>query len=160
MYSIAGISDSYFKKRKMRRVEFKNDKCDHQRRFNSNDELICVNLLSNCKSCFLKEFLNLVTHRNIQVNCIKLIGKPYWIRNKKNNRLQKMRDMFWGNQNCRTFGFGCHHKKRLICQTDSNFNPFPRYKGETDRVYKSRLCQKYFSMKSLTDRIKRMTYYH
>ena len=142
------------------KIEFKSNECDHQKRFNSNDELISVNLLSNCKSCFLKEFLILIQHRNIQINNIKLIGKPYWIRDRKNNRLKKMRNVFWRNQKCRSFGLGCDihfdHKNRLCYQTNTSFNPFPIYKGETDRMYKSRLCNKYFTMKTHMDRIKRM----
>ena len=128
------------------KVEFKSVKCDHQKSFNSDDELICMQLLSNCKICFMKQYLSLVHHKNIQIAFIKLIGKPFWLRNKKTNRLVRLRNAFWGNQKCRGFGLECNHEKRFAYQTPSNFISFPKYNGESDRMYKSRLSKKYATM--------------
>ena len=121
----------------------------------SNDQLICISLLSNCKRCVLDEYLKLLVHKNLQIKSIKIIGKSFWVRNKTNKRLMKMRDVFWGNPNCKSFGLTCHHENRFIGQSQCTFNPFPKYAGESDRLYKSRLTKKYKISKKHRNRVEK-----
>ena len=121
-------------------------KCKHFKRFNSNDELLCVNFLTNCKHCFIEEYVKLGEHRNFQLYFVRLIGKPFWARCRAHKRLTRRRNVFSGNKNCSTFGLGCKHVNRLIHDTPNTFLNFPKYDGSSDRGYKTQLKKKFSAL--------------
>lgn len=128
--------------------------CEHKKRFNSNDELLSVNLVTNCKHCFVKEYASFLEHRNFQVHFVQLIGKKYWSRCRQHKRLTRFRDVFWGNKNCTSFGLGCKHINRKIYNTANTFNNFPKYYGESEQTYKKQLKRKFLALSQQNKQIK------